>query len=96
MNETSINQNLTTKTTYPGEFNLLIATLAEMEWEFEVRRCDMINEDSPLATTIPKVKANLGKELRVLIYPYENTEIIVFDDEQTKINEAIHTLRNWS
>jgi len=76
------------------EFNKLIAKLTEMRWEFEVIRCDM-SQAEDLLEVIPSLKHHLGKDIRLVICPIENTEYILYEFDTNGIIDALNELENW-
>ena len=76
------------------EFNKLVAQLAKMRWEFEVVRCDMSHVQD-LIKVIPSLKHHIGKDIRLLICPINNTEYLLYEFDTDGIVAALKDLENW-
>ena len=75
------------------EFNNLLAVLAEARFEFEVYRCDTIqlmdenDQLNPIAM-IPGIEQHLGEDIRLVIFPFDNTEVVIYEFDPNGAIEA--------
>jgi hypothetical protein len=75
------------------EFNNLLAVLAEARFEFEVHRCDTIqlmdenDQLNPIAM-IPGVHSHLGEDIRLVIFPWDNTDVVIYEFDPNSAIDA--------
>jgi len=77
------------------EFNKLISQLAKMRWTFEVYKLDMMTEDDMLVKNVKSMKQYLGQDIRVIYFPVENTEYILYEFDVNGVILAREELENW-
>lgn len=87
------------------EFNNLLAVLAEGRFEFEVYRCDyvrLMDENAQLnpIAMIPSIQQHLGKDVRLVIFPWDNTDVLVYEfdpngaiDARKDVEERLEELK---
>lgn len=75
------------------EFNLLLINLAESRIEFNVYRCDTIElrdeqDDMYWLASRPDMKQYLGKDLRVVVFPWDNRDIVIYEFDVNGAHDA--------